>query len=271
MLYTKCSFFYGCQWPLLGPKNVKLAWKFLMDVIKDEEKICHMDNRSGQWAKVVALHYGRNTCSSNTIIFSILKLFFPRGEKNNMWHFLDSAKLHSMLRSWPYIHLVYFVWRILIFPREIVLDSMRNCIPSAIDLKAITLQRKEAKTFWQFCFYAWVVLATLMVTNKQINCCQECHSGFTIESRCSTGIPATQILIFVLSHIPSSKVWKISHAFVSTSRSSSHTDVVVNTLLYSEDLALIWQPCRVSVCRQLFITHLFHYMHHTPLFSIGFS
>ena len=185
--------------------------------------------------------------------------------------FLDSAKLHSMLRSWPYIHLVYFVWRILIFPREIVLDSMRNCIPSAIDLKAITLQRKEAKTFWQFCFYAWVVLATLMVTNKQINCCQECHSGFTIESRCSTGIPATQILIFVLSHIPSSKVWKISHAFVSTSRSSSHTDVVVNTLLYSEDLALIWQPCRVSVCRQLFITHLFHYMHHTPLFSIGFS
>ena len=156
----------------------------------------------------------RNTCTPS---FSPFWSTFSQGaQKHNIWHFLDSAKLHSM-RSWPHIHLVYFFWHILIFPREIVLDSMRNCIPSAIDLKAITLQRKEAKTFWQFCFYAWVALATLMVTNKQINCCQGCHSGFTIESRCSTGIPATQILIFVLSHIPSSKVWKISHAFVSSS------------------------------------------------------
>ena len=142
----------------------------------------------------------RNTCTPS---FSPFWSTFSQGaQKHNIWHFLDSAKLHSM-RSWPHIHLVYFFWHILIFPREIVLDSMRNCIPSAIDLKAITTEGKEkAKTFWQFCFYAWVALATLMVTNKQINCCQECHSGFTIESRCSTGIPATQILIFVLSHIP---------------------------------------------------------------------
>ena len=124
----------------------------------------------------------RNTCTPS---FSPFWSTFSQGaQKHNIWHFLDSAKLHSM-RSWPHIHLVYFFWHILIFPREIVLDSMRNCIPSAIDLKAITTEGKEkAKTFWQFCFYAWVALATLMVTNKQINCCQGCHSGFTIESRC---------------------------------------------------------------------------------------
>ena len=125
-----------------------------------------------------ALHYGRNTC---TIIFFPASFFgavFP-GEKKNMrihiWHILDSAKLHSM-RSWPDIHLVYIL-DILIFPREIVLDR--------IDLKAINVWESTwAKTFWQFCFYAWVGLFSL-VTNKQINCCQECHSGFTIESRCS--------------------------------------------------------------------------------------
>ena len=212
----------------------------------------------------------RNTCTPS---FSPFWSTFSQGaQKHNIWHFLDSAKLHSM-RSWPHIHLVYFFFGISwFFPGKLYLTVCEIAFRVQLTWKPFTTEGKEkAKTFWQFCFYAWVALATLMVTNKQINCCQECHSGFTIESRCSTGIPATQILIFVLSHIPSSKVWKISHAFVSTSRSSSHTDVVVNTLLYSEDLALIWQPCRVSVCRQLFITHLFHYMHHTPLFSIGFS
>ena len=79
MLYTKCSFFYGCQWPLLGPKNVKLAWKFLMDVIKDEEKICHMDNRSGQWAKFSSPLWKEIPVHHHFLHFEAL---FPKGRKS---------------------------------------------------------------------------------------------------------------------------------------------------------------------------------------------
>ena len=137
-----------------GPKNVKLAWKFLLDVITDEKKyvtwttvpVSEQEESSPLWKKY--LHHHFLSC----LIFGAV---FP-GEKKNMrihiWHILDSAKLHSM-RSWPYIHLVYIL-DILIFPREIVLDR--------IDLKAINvLESTWAKTFWQFCFYAWVGLFSL--------------------------------------------------------------------------------------------------------------
>ena len=165
-----------------GQKNVKLAWKFLVDVIKDEEKICHMDNRSGQWAKFSSPLWKEIPVHHHFLHFEAL---FPKGRKSITFDIFLTVQNCIPCAVDPTSIWYIFFWHILIFPREIVLDSMRNCIPSAIDLKAITTEGKEkAKTFWQFCFYAWVALATLMVTNKQINCCQGCHSGFTIESRC---------------------------------------------------------------------------------------
>ena len=163
-LKEPCTAAYKMQlllWPMTsllllptGPKNVKLAWKFLLDVITDEKKyvtwttvpVSEQEESSPLWKKY--LHHHFLSC----LIFGAV---FP-GEKKNMrihiWHILDSAKLHSM-RSWPYIHLVYIL-DILIFPREIVLDR--------IDLKAINvLESTWAKTFWQFCFYAWVGLFSL--------------------------------------------------------------------------------------------------------------
>ena len=182
MLYTECSFFYGCQWPLLGPKNVKLAWKFLVDVIKDEEKICHMDNRSGQWAKFSSPLWKEIPVHHHFLHFEAL---FPKGRKSITFDiFLTVQNCIPCAVDPTSIWYIFFgiSW---FFPGKLYLTVCEIAFRVQLTWKPFTTEGKEkAKTFWQFCFYAWVALATLMVTNKQINCCQECHSGFTIESRC---------------------------------------------------------------------------------------